>query len=149
MEKPKFVYVTYINSTPEKVWEALTNPEFTRQYWGGLRVESDWKKGSSVKYIKEVGKVHLEGKVLQVDPPLLLSYTWAADASFPAEGDEETRVTFELSTSDGVTKLITTHEGFVAGSTLLGKISNGWPAVLSSLKSLLETGKAIPISCKG
>ncbi len=148
MEKPKFVYVTYINSTPEKVWEALTNPEFTRQYWGGHRLQSEWKKGSSIKYVKEDGSVHLEGIVLQVDPPRLLSYTWAAYAGAPAGGDEETRVTFEITTGFDVTKLITTHEGFVPGSQLLGRISEGWPAVLGSLKTLLETGKAITLNFK-
>jgi len=139
MEKPKFVYITYINSTPEKVFEALTNAEFTKQYWGGQRVVSDWKQGSTVKYLMADDTARVTGKVVRFEPPKVLCYTWD-DAG---EGCEKTCVTFDLQVEHGVTKLVTTHEGFEFDSKLLPRISQGWPAVLSSLKTLLESGTAI------
>jgi uncharacterized protein YndB with AHSA1/START domain len=144
MEKPKYVYVSYINSSPEKVFEALTNPEFTQQYWGGHKIESDWKQGSPVKFIKRDGKINVQGEVVRYDPPRVLCYTWKdCDNS-----DEDTFVTFEIEIAHGVTKLVTTHEGFPANSKLFPRISEGWPAVLSSLKTLLESGKPIPLTWK-
>jgi uncharacterized protein YndB with AHSA1/START domain len=142
MQKPTFVYVTYINSTPEKVWEALTQPEFTRQYWGGHAVQSDWKPGGAVKFVRADGSIDIKGEVLQYDPPKVLSYTWKRDASVDVVA-EETRVTFEIATAFGATRLTVTHDQFEPEGSLYKDVSKGWPAVLSNLKTFLEKGKAI------
>ena len=149
MEKPKFIYVTHINATPEKVWAALTEPEFTRQYWNGQLIESDWTPGATVKFIKPDGGVKLKGEVLRVEPPKILVYTWDGD-SYAAAGPGEgvTRVTFEITVAFNITRLTVTHEDFRPGSELFPKISQGWPAVLCSLKSLLETGKPLAFDWK-
>ncbi|WP_438028692.1 SRPBCC family protein [Sorangium sp. So ce233] len=138
MSKPEFVYVTYIASTPEKVWEALTTGEFTRQYWGGRTIQSEWKPGSAVKHIKEDGSFDWEGEVLAAERPKLLSYTFGN-----VLGERPSRVTFELALFGAHVKLTLTHDQFDEGSKVLPAISNGWPAILSSMKSLLETGKAL------
>ncbi|WP_437736515.1 SRPBCC family protein [Sorangium sp. So ce1335] len=138
MSKPEFVYVTYIASTLDKVWEALTTGEFTRQYWGGRTIQSEWKPGSAVKHIKEDGSFDWEGEVLQADRPKLLAYTFGN-----VLGERPSRVTFELAQFGPHVKLTLTHDRFDEGSKVLPAISNGWPAILSSMKSLLETGKAL------
>jgi uncharacterized protein YndB with AHSA1/START domain len=148
MEKPKFIYVMHINTTPEKLWAALTKPEFTQQYWGGHRIQSDWTLGASVKFIKADGSIDLKGEVLRADPPKILSYTWSGRSCSGAIEESASRVTFEISTAFNVTKLTVTHEGFESGSKLLLEVTNGWQAVLSSLKTLLETGTALPFDWK-
>lgn len=148
MENQKFIYVTHINTTPEKLWEALTNPEFTQQYWGGRRIQSDWTTGASVKLIKSDGGVDLKGEVLQAEPPRVLSYTFQARDKDGSPIESASRVTFEIIEAFGVTKLTVTHDGFEADSKLFLQISNGWQAILSSLKTLLETGKALPFTYK-
>lgn len=149
MENPKFVYVTHINTTPEKLWDALTRPEFTQQYWGGRRVQSDWTVGASVKHLRADGVVELKGEVLEADPPRLLAYTFHCD---PREGEaveKDSRVTFQISTSYGVTKLTVVHDGFEPDSRKVEEIAHGWQAILSSLKTLLETGAPLPFTWKG
>ena len=149
MEKPKFVYVTHINTSPEKLWDALTNPEFTQQYWGGRRVQSDWTVGASIKHLKPDGAIDLQGEVLQADPPHTLSYTFhhAPRAGLPEE--EPTRVTFQITIAFGVTKLTIVHDGFEPDSARFLEVSHGWQAILSSLKTLLETGAPLPFTWKG
>lgn len=140
---PDFVYVTYIKTTPEKLWEALTSPAFTRQYWFGCDVTSDWKVGSPMVYIMN-GEKRVEGKVLAVDRPKLLSYTFRETAGESSK-EPPTKVTLELEPEAGTetVRLTVTHTDFVAGSKHRPSISGGWPAVLSNLKSLLETGKTL------
>jgi uncharacterized protein YndB with AHSA1/START domain len=147
MEKPQFVYVTHINTTPEKLWDALTKPEFTEQYWGGRRLQSDWTVGASIKHHKHDGVVELRGEVLEADPAHRLSYTFVdctPQGGRPPEKD--TRVTFEITVAFGVTKLTIIHDGFEPGSKKLLDITNGWQAVLCSLKTLLETGAPLPFT---
>lgn len=146
--KPKFVYVTHINTTPEKLWEALTTADFTRQYWGGHRIQSDWKVGAPVKFAKADGSIDDKGLVLGCEPPKILSYTWNGSSCRGDIHENETRVTFEITNTFGVTTLTVTHEGFEPGSKLLNEVTNGWQAVLSSLKTLLETGEALPFNWK-
>ncbi|MBI3129705.1 MAG: SRPBCC family protein [Candidatus Tectomicrobia bacterium] len=144
MNKLGFVYVTYIATTPEKLWEALTSGDFTLlYYWSGRRVQSVWMPGSPVRHTKEDGSLDWQGEVLQADPPKLLSYTF--DVAMGGEGRRErpSRVTFEIIPFMGHVKLTLTHGGFEPGSKVLPGISRGWPAILSSLKSLLEGGKAL------
>ncbi len=142
VSKPKFVYVTYIASTPEKVFAALTDHEATGKYWFGNAVTSDWKVGSPFEFHRE-GKLILQGKVLENDPPRRLSYTFHSmhDAALNAEGPS--RVVFELERQKDQVKLTVIHDGFVEGSKVFDSISNGWPLVLSSLKSYLEANRVL------
>lgn len=141
MSKPEFVYVTYIETTPEKLWEALTDGAFTRQYWFGTEVRSDWKVGSPFALVMG-GKVTDTGEILEVDRPRRLSYTFKHEADAEMRKEPATKVVFRIAPYGNLVKLTVTHEGFTAGSKLLDGISKGWPAILSGLKSLLETGKA-------
>jgi len=140
---PDFVYVTYIKTTPEKLWDALTNPEFSRQYWFGMAVTSDWKTGSPVHYISD-GKAKVEGKVLVAERPKRLSYTFR-ETEGAASGEPPSKVTLEIEPELGTetVRLTVTHVDFITNSKLRPNISGGWPAVLSNLKSLLETGKTL------
>ena len=150
MPKPEFVYVTYIETTPEKLWDALTRSEFTRQYWFDTEVRSDWKVGSPFALVMG-GKVTDSGEILEADRPRRLSYTFKHEADPEMRKEPASKVVFTLEPHGKIVKLIVTHEGFGVGSKLLDGISKGWPAILSGLKSLLETGKvtAIPLAALG
>lgn len=145
MNKPKFIYTTYIKTTPKKLWAAITNPEFTRQYWGGLANVSDWKKGSPWQHVTKDKKpeIYVTGKVLESHPPKRLVLSWAD----PDDLADKSRVTFEIETIEDMVCLTVTHGNFKAGSTMADKVSLGWPRVLSSMKSFLETGKGLNIGC--
>lgn len=148
MDKPKFVYSLYISTTPEKLWEALTSSAFTQQYWGGHKIESEWTVGAPVKFIKPDGAVDVKGEVLQIEPPQLLSYTFVCRPRGGAGAEESSRVTFEIAVAFGITKLTVTHDGFEPGSLAIEEVSQGWLAILSSLKTLLETGTALAFNWK-
>ena len=142
MSKPEFVYTTYIETTPEKLWQALTDGDFTERYWFGHRVASDWEIGSPYKFAKQ-GKNTIAGKVLAFEPPKRLSYSW--DNLKPDMQDERSsRVTFDLEPRGKVVKLTVTHDNLDEGGKTFRDISGGWPMVIASLKSLLETGKPLP-----
>ena len=141
MQKPKLVYSTFIRSTPKKVWTAITKPEFTRQYWGGLANASDWRKGSSWKHVDEDGDVWVQGEIVESVPPRRLVLTWAS----PDRAADKSRVTFEIERIEDMVCLNVTHDKFKAGSRMVRKVSSGWPRVLSSLKSFLETGKGLNV----
>ncbi|HQZ64728.1 MAG TPA: SRPBCC family protein [Planctomycetaceae bacterium] len=136
MGKPKFVYVTYIATTPEKLWEALTSSEFTRQYWDEGTLESDWNVGSAIKQSGKHGS--MSGVILQYEPPHLLSYTFQ---SAGLKQDHASRVVFEIEHVGPTVKLTITHDELEIDG--LNVISRGWPAILSSLKSLLEGGSPL------
>ncbi len=144
MDKPDFVYVTYISTSPEKLWKALLDPETTAKYWQHTNV-SDWKPGSRWEHRRadKERTVVLVGKVLESTPPRRLVLTWAApeDASREAK---HSRVTFELEPIGDVVRLTVTHDRFEPDSEMLQSIREGWPKVLSSLKSLLEAGRPLP-----
>ncbi|OAF06399.1 ATPase [Bradyrhizobium centrolobii] len=144
MARPEFIYVTYIETTPDKLWEALTNSEFTRQYWFDTEVRSDWKVGSSFALVMS-GKTTDTGEILEADRPRRLSYSFKHEVNEEMRNERPTKVVFTLEPWGKLVKLTVTHEGFVEGSKLLDGISKGWPAILSGLKSLLETGKAFAI----
>ena len=144
MTKPSFVYVIYIAATPEKLWQALTDGEFTRRYWGGRRIQSDWKVGSPVRHVREDGAVDWHGEVLQAEPPRLLSYSFHMQISDRHRGEEPSRITFELLPMGSVVKLSLTHEDFGPESATFETTRHGWPAIMSSLKSLLESGAPLP-----
>jgi len=139
MNNPDLVYTTYIKTTPEKVWAAITNPEFTLQYWGQANV-SDWKKGSKWQHVSGNDKsILIIGEVMESMPPKLLVLTWAS----PSDLSDESRVTFEIEAIEDMVRLNVVHGNFKAGSIMATRVSGGWPRVLSSLKSMLETGSAL------
>jgi uncharacterized protein YndB with AHSA1/START domain len=144
MGKPEFVYVTYIETTAEKLWHALTDGDFTERYWFGARLKSDWKVGSTFEMVRSDGTVSDAGKVVEVDPPRRLAYTFV-NLSDKYKNEFPALATFVLEPYGKLVKLTLTHEGFAEQSRFYAGISKGWPAILSSLKSLLETGKALEI----
>jgi uncharacterized protein YndB with AHSA1/START domain len=144
MPKPQFLYVTYISASPEKVWKALTEPETTTKYWQHVNL-SDWKPGSRWEHRENDrnGKLLLVGKIMEVLPPRRLVMSWARpeDESKPKK---HSRVTFEIEPLGDVVRLTVTHDQLDTDSEMLESISEGWPKVLSSLKSLLDLGKPLP-----
>jgi uncharacterized protein YndB with AHSA1/START domain len=144
MPRPEFVYVTYIETTPEKLWQALTDSAFTRRYWFDTEVRSNWKVGSPFALVTG-GKVTDSGEILEADPPRRLSYTFKHELMDDMRNEQPTKVVFTLEPWGSLVKLTVTHEGFAEASRLLDGISKGWPAILSSLKTLLESGTALAI----
>ena len=147
-EKTSFVYVTYIRSTPQKVFEAITRPEIARRYWGHENI-SDWKPGSTWQHVRDDAQrtVQLVGKVVETSPPTRLVITWANPAQ-AADPDSTSRVSFDIAAYDDMVRLTVTHDELAAGSGMDTGIRQGWPIVLSSLKSLLETGQGIDVFAK-
>lgn len=139
----RFVYVTYIRTSPEKLWDALIKPEFTRQYWFGSTQDSTWEKGATWELRAPDGRLTDSGTVVEIDRPrrLVLSWQHALSPEMRAEG--HSRATYELELQGDVVKLTITHEIDKKGSKLIQGVSGGWPIILASLKSLLETGKSI------
>lgn len=140
----KFVYVTYIATTPEKVWKALVEGDLTRQYWMHENV-SDWKPGSKWEHVSADGKrtVKIVGKVLECAPNKRLVLTWAevADA---ADAAKHSRVSMDIETvGDNMVRLTVTHDELQPESKMARDIAQGWPRVLSSMKSFLETGRPL------
>ena len=142
MKKPKLVYETFIRSTPKKTWDAITKPEFARQYWAGIGNVSDWKQGSKWEHVTSENEVWITGAVVESVPPKKLVITWAD----PDDLKDKSRVTFEIEAigKDQVCLTIT-HGNFKPGSKMAGKVSRGWPKVLSSMKSFLETGRGMEL----
>jgi uncharacterized protein YndB with AHSA1/START domain len=126
------------------LWEALTNSEFTKQYWFDTEVRSDWKVGSPFALVMS-GETTDTGEILEADRPRRLSYTFKHELMEEMRNEPATKVVFTIEPYGNLVKLTVTHEGFFEGSKLLDGISRGWPAILSGLKSLLETGKAFAI----
>jgi uncharacterized protein YndB with AHSA1/START domain len=148
MTDSTFVYVTYISAPQERIWKGLLEPEFTRKYWEHDNV-SDWKPGSRWEHKKSdgSGKVDMVGKVVEATPPKRLVITWARPAQ-EADAALHSRVTIELEPMDDMVRLTVTHDKLGADADMLKGISNGWPRVLASFKTLLETGKPLPTWAK-
>jgi uncharacterized protein YndB with AHSA1/START domain len=147
MSKPSFVYVIYIRATAEKVFDAITNPELAAQYWGCHRNVSDWKVGSKWEHQRtdKPDVVDIVGKVIESDRPRRLVMTWANPTN-AADPEKVSRVAIDVEPYKGDSvKLMVTHSELEPNSDMLRGISKGWPAVLSALKSFLETGKAMPV----
>lgn len=148
-EKPSFVYVTYIATTPETLWQALTDGALTEKYWYGRRVESDWKVGSTVTFwyqAEEGVAVSDRGIVLESSRPKRLSYTFHVEFIDELRDEHPSRVAFETEPAGNGVKLTLTHDEFEPKSQVLEGCRSGWPAILSSLKSLLETGRPMSVS---
>jgi uncharacterized protein YndB with AHSA1/START domain/DNA-binding transcriptional ArsR family regulator len=166
MATDEFVYVTYITTTPQRLWQALTDPAFTRRYWG-VELRSEWQEGSPVTWEQDGVVIDdPEQVVLEADPPRRLAYTWhtftpefSASVGIDDElharisAEPRSKVTFTLEPLDEKVKLTVVHDGFEPGSAVLGLIRGGWPALLSDLKTLLETapstGTCAPSSPSG
>ena len=144
MPRPEFVYVTYIETAPEKLWRALTSSEFSKRYWFNTELQSDFKVGSPFALVMD-GTTTDVGEILEADPPRRLSYTFHHVLNEAARKEPPTKVVFTLEQHGNLVKLTLTHENFAAESELLDGISKGWPAILASLKSLMETGSALAI----
>ena len=148
MSQSKFVYVTYIRTTPEKLWAALIEPEFTKQYWAGTYQVSDWKIGSDWKIMIPDGRIGDSGKVLEFDPPRRLVASWRNEFMPDLKAEGYSTCTYQLEPAGTAVKLTLTHEIPVANSKMIGGGSEGWPHLLASLKSLLETGESLVESRK-
>lgn len=158
MEKPSFVYTTYIRTTPERLWQGLTDPAFTRRYWWDTTFETDWKAGSTMRWdTRGVTIADPEQVVLESDPPRRLSYTWhtvtpeladvlelTEEARERLAAERRSKVTFEIEPLAELVKLTVVHDGFEPGSLMASLVSHGWPRVLSDVKTLLETGESMP-----
>lgn len=147
-ETTSFVYVTYILSTPEKVFEAITKPDIARRYWGHENV-SDWRPGSKWEHVKanDERTVELVGEVIEISPPSRLVISWA-NQSQSEDPEAYSRVTFGIEEFNDMVKLTVTHDDLIVGSGMANGVTKGWPIVLSSMKSFLETGKGLDIFAK-
>jgi uncharacterized protein YndB with AHSA1/START domain len=140
--KSSFVYVTYIRTTPEKLWSALISPEFNKQYWLGAHPEAEWKLGGSWKLMFPDGRVADSGEITAFEPNRKLAIRWRNERP---ELKEEgwSLCTMEIEPTKEAVKLTVTHSIERAQSKLIEAVSGGWPQILSNLKSLLETGSVI------
>jgi len=143
MAESRFVYVTYIRTTPEKLWQALTDPEFTRQYWCETTQDCDWKPGASWRIMIPDGRVADSGEIIEVDPPRKLVHTWRNEFRPELRAEGHSRITYELEPVGESVKLTIIHEMDRPDSQLINAVSGGWPHILASLKSLLETGESL------
>jgi uncharacterized protein YndB with AHSA1/START domain len=143
MAKSEFRYVTYIRTTPQKLWTALTDPEWMKQYWFGMHCESDFKKGSSWKLVGETGDVWDAGEILEADPPRKLVIRWTHQEKPELKAEGPSICTMEISPEADAVKLSIVHGVEHEHSKLVEAVSGGWPKILSNLKSLLEVGASV------
>lgn len=143
MTGSKFVYVTYIRTTAEKLWDALTQPEFTRQYWAETWQECQWTQGASWRLMIPDGRVGDSGAVVEIDRPRRLVLTWCNQFMPELRAEGDTRLTYELEQLGDEVKLTLTHESAVPNAKTIDAVSKGWPSLLASVKTLLETGKPL------
>jgi uncharacterized protein YndB with AHSA1/START domain len=143
MGRSTFVYVTYIATTPERLWAALTEPEFVKQYWFGVHQECDWKAGASWRLVFADGRVADSGEVLEIEAPKRLVLKWRNEFRPELKEEGYSRCTMELEPAGPAVKLTITHTIEKDEAKLIQAVSGGWPQILSNLKSLLETGKTI------
>ena len=140
--KSRFVYVTYIRTTPEALWEALTTPEFQRKYWFGVTFATDWKPGSSWTMSYPDGKVTDTGEVVTFERPRKIVLKWQNEFRPELKAEGVAVCTYDLEPQDGAVKLTVTHAIERAESKLINAVSGGWPRILSNLKSLLRRGRS-------
>jgi uncharacterized protein YndB with AHSA1/START domain len=143
MNKSEFVYVVYIRTTPERLWSALTSPDFMKQYWFGMHLQTDWKSGSAWQLVFPDGRVADTGEIVEIDPPRRMVLKWRNDFRPELKAEGYARCTIELAPIADSVKLSITHVMDRAQSQFIEAVSGGWPRILSNLKSLLETGEII------
>src|SRR5262245_45444920 len=142
--KSSFVYVTYIRTTPERLWSALTSKEFAQEYWRGAHPEAEWKVGGAWKLVFPDGRTADTGKILVFEPAKRLSIQWRNEFRPELKAEGWSVCTFEIESADGdAVKLTVTHTMERSGSKFIAAVSDGWPQILSNLKSLMETGSVI------
>ena len=135
-----FVYVTYIRTTPDRLWEALTTPEFMKKYWFGMDFESDWKVGSPWKLVFSDGRLADTGEIVEFARPNRIVLKWRNEFRQELKAEGFARCVIELEPQNGAVKLMITHTIERSESKFIEAVSGGWPMILSNLKSLLETG---------
>ncbi len=138
-----FVYVTFIRTTPEQLWAALTSPDFTQQYWFGMHHETDWKAGSSWRLVFADGRVADTGEIVQADPPRRLVLRWRNEFKPELRAEGYSQCMMDIEPAGDATKLTITHSIDRDDSKFIDAVSGGWPRILSNLKSLLETGDVV------
>jgi len=140
MPKSTFVYVTYIRTTPEKLWSALTDPAFMQQYWFGMHCESNFTTGSSWKLVSPDGEIYDDGEIVEADPPRRLVIRWHHQLKPELKAEGDSFCTMELESIASAVKLSIRHTIGSDPSKFIEAVSGGWPKIMSNLKSLLETG---------
>jgi uncharacterized protein YndB with AHSA1/START domain len=145
MPAPRYVYEIYIQTTAERLWHAITDPDETHRYFHGTRVLSDWKPGSSIVYRGDDGDNAIEGEIIECDPPRRLAHTFHFAHDEEGKHDAPTRVTWEITPMGDVCRLTLTHEDFAGETATYRGISKGWAPIIDSLKTLLETGAPMPM----
>jgi len=144
MARSTFVYVTYLRTTPERLWSALADDvEFMKQYWFGTHCDSEWTPGSSWKMVSADGQVSDAGEIVEAEPPRRLVIRWQHQKRPELNAEGESRCTMELEPTGKAVKLSITHTIEREPSKLIEAVSGGWPKILSNLKSLLETGSPV------
>ena len=145
-----FVYVTYIRTSPERLWAALTTPEFAAQYWMGMRLESAWTAGAPWRLVRPDGTVTDVGEVIEIDPPRRLTLRWRNELVPDLTAEGYSRCTMEVEPAGNAAadqgdavKLTVTHTMEREGTRFIAAVAGGWPQILSNLKSLLETGAPV------
>jgi uncharacterized protein YndB with AHSA1/START domain len=139
----RFVYVTYIRTTPERLWSALTSTEFAQQYWLGARPEADWRTGGSWKLKLPDGRLADTGEIVEFERPRRLAIRWRHEMTPELKAEGWSLCTMELEPAGDAVKLTVTHGIETQNSKFIGAVSGGWPQILSNLKSLLETGTTL------
>ncbi|MFO0810115.1 MAG: SRPBCC family protein [Gemmataceae bacterium] len=143
MANSRFVYVTYIRTTPEKLWQALTDPEFTCRYWVATWQDCEWTPGSPWRLMIPDGRVGDSGEVLEIEPGRRLVLSWRNEFQPHLRAEGYSRMTYELEPQGEVVKFTVIHEMEKPDSKLIEGVSGGWPMILASLKSLIETGESL------
>jgi len=143
MNNSRFVYVTYIRTTPENLWQALIDPEFTRRFWNETWQDCEWKPGATWRLMIPDGRVADAGEVVEIEPQRRLVLRWRNEFMPELREEGYSRMTYEIEKKGESVKLTVIHEMERGGSKLIDAVSGGWPMILSSLKSLLETGQAL------
>jgi uncharacterized protein YndB with AHSA1/START domain len=143
MADSTFLYVTYIRTTPEALWRALTTTEFIAQYWLGATAEAEWKKGGAWKLVFADGRVADSGEIVDFEPPRLLAIKWRNEWKQEFHDEGWSMCTMELEPIGEAVKLTVSHTMELPNAKFIGAVGGGWPQILSNLKSLLETGKVL------
>jgi uncharacterized protein YndB with AHSA1/START domain len=143
MAKSTFVYVTYIRTTPQRLWSALTDAQFMKQYWFGVHGESEWTPGSAWRLVSSEGQTLDAGEIVEADPPRRLVIRWQNQFKPELTAEGHSLCTMELEPSGSAVKLAITHSIEREPSQFIEAVSGGWPRIISNLKSLLETGSAV------